>query len=146
MSKYDPLLDHLVHSKGVVEFQFIDVEKVLGFPLPASARRYAAWWSNSGGTHVQAAAWLEAGYRTEDVNIEQEKLRFVPDRQSGMGEMKQDGYKYSGAASSKLDLPAKKSGRHPLFGVWKGLVTLVPGYDYAKPAFDEWKELYGDEE
>ena len=25
---------------------------------------------------------------------------------------------------------------HPLFGVWKGKVTLLPGYDYTKPAFE----------
>ena len=143
MSKYQPLFDHLRRSKGTLDFQFSDVEEVLGFPLPPSARRYAAWWSNSGGTHVQASAWLDAGYRTEDVGIEQEKLRFVPDGLGGMGEMKQQTYKSS--ASATPEKQAEKSGRHPLFGVWKGLVTLVPGYDYTKPAFDEWKDLYGDE-
>ena len=32
---------------------------------------------------------------------------------------------------------------HPLFGIWKGKVTLVPGYDYSKPAFDQDDELAG---
>ena len=90
-------------------------------------------------------AWLEAGYRTEDVSIENESLRFVPDHRSGMGEMKQEAYKSHGDATLKK-AAAKEPDPLPPFGVWKGLVTLVPGYDYTKPAFDEWKELYGEEE
>ncbi len=34
--------------------------------LPASARRYSAWWSNEReGTQVQAHAWMDAGWRVE---------------------------------------------------------------------------------
>jgi hypothetical protein len=30
---------------------------------------------------------------------------------------------------------------HPLFGVWKGLITIAPGVDLTEPAFPEWAEI-----
>lgn len=146
MSKYDPLLRHLSKSKGALEFSFDDLEEVLGFPLPGSARRHAAWWSNSGGTHVQAAAWLNAGYRTEDVSIPQGRVRFVPEHGSGFGEMKQSEYKAEAPPSTAVAKPKASAGkaRHPLFGVWKGKVTLDPNYDYTQPADPDWGKVYED--
>lgn len=45
-----------------------DIEKVIGDALPASAYRHAAWWANETGRHVQATAWLDAGFRVDEVD------------------------------------------------------------------------------
>lgn len=141
MSKYDPLLRLLQSSRGDVELAFGDIEEVLGFPLPASARRYAAWWSNSGGTHVQSVAWQSAGYRTEDVNLEQETIRFVPEHR-GFGEMKQTPLKPDGAQTQP---PAAKPGHHPAYGALKGMITILPGVDLTEPSYPDWKKLYDED-
>ena len=56
---------------------FGDVEDVLGFSLPLSARDHRPWWSNQrDGSHSHARAWLAAGYKTEDVNMEAQTVTF----------------------------------------------------------------------
>ena len=78
-SVYDPLREHLQDREEViVSLKFRDIEKVLGRPLPASARRHRPWWANERhGTHTHAQAWLEAGRRTEQVDMEHETVEFV---------------------------------------------------------------------
>ena len=47
MGVYDPLNAYLAkESDLVVRMSFAEVERVLGRPLPASARKHRAWWSN----------------------------------------------------------------------------------------------------
>ena len=56
---------------------FDEIDHVVG-GLPASARRYPAWWSNEReGTHVQAHAWMDAGWRVENVNLAAKRVRFA---------------------------------------------------------------------
>jgi hypothetical protein len=125
--------------------RFSDIEELLGFPLPRSARRHAAWWSNSGGAHVQSLAWMNAGYRTEDVDLEQETVRFVPEQSGGFGEMKQAPFPHKQQPQKPAPDPEKKPpARHPAWGVWKGLVTLDPNYDYTQPADPDWGKVYED--
>lgn len=144
MSKYEALARHLRGSAGRIEVNFEDVEEILGYPLPASARRHAAWWSNSGGTHVQSQAWLSAGYRTEQVDLVQERLVFVPDRvNGGFSEMAQAKFKRQEQTAQAEPLQAGQK-RHPAFGVWKGKVTLLPDYDYTQPADPDWGKVYED--
>lgn len=145
MSKYDALLKLLKGATGTVELSFEDIERTLGFQLPASARRYPAWWSNSGGTHVQAAAWMVAGYRTEDVNIAAGRVRFVPQYAAGFGEMKQMKFDPQ-AVVVKTEGKASSSGHHPAYGALKGLITIAPDVDLTQPAFEDWKSLYGETE
>jgi hypothetical protein len=78
MSKYSALRRHLERKASPsIEMTFDEVEKVVG-GLPASARRYSAWWSNEReGTHVQAHAWMDAGWRVESVNLTAERVRFA---------------------------------------------------------------------
>ena len=78
MSKYSALRRHLEGEVGPsVEMTFDEIDHVVG-ALPASARRYSAWWSNElDGTHVQAHAWMDAGWRVESVNLTAEKVRFA---------------------------------------------------------------------
>ncbi|MBA3811921.1 MAG: hypothetical protein H0X27_09855 [Caulobacteraceae bacterium] len=79
MSKYEPLKQWLRRRpESEVPLSFAEVEALLGFALPHSARRHAPWWANEArGSHVQAGAWLGAGWRTSRVNIGGEKLVFV---------------------------------------------------------------------
>lgn len=141
MSKYDPLFQHLDRSQGTVELVFADVEELLGFPLPASAYRHAAWWSNSGGTHVQSAAWQAAGYKTEQVDIGARTVRFVRDYQ-GFSEMKQAKI---GPGSGPSGQKALKGEHHPAYGAMKGMITILPGADLTEPAYPDWKKLYGED-
>ncbi len=55
---------------------FSEIEAILGFELPASARLHRPWWSNQGGGngHSQALAWGAAGWKTADVNMDDETL------------------------------------------------------------------------
>lgn len=78
MSKYDPLKDFLKsRPAGETPMSFPEVEKVLGFELPPSARQHPAWWSNNVGTHVNARAWREAGWKTSRVDLGSERVTFV---------------------------------------------------------------------
>ena len=77
--KYDPLFRHLA-ALDQAEWQtsFREIEAILGFDLPASARRYQAWWANQkgGSGHSQTRAWREAGWRTRDLNLVSETVVF----------------------------------------------------------------------
>ena len=78
-SKYDPLYDHLANNpETVIALSFSEVERILGFALPASARRYQAWWANEReGTHSHARSWLDASYKTQGVDLNAQAVRFV---------------------------------------------------------------------
>lgn len=76
-SKYEPLRRHLMGVAGErTRLSFGEIEQVLGFRLPSSARRYAPWWANTGGSHIQADAWMSAGWRTAQVDVPGEKVTF----------------------------------------------------------------------
>jgi hypothetical protein len=78
MSKYDPLRRYLADRRtDQAPMTFAEVEQVLGFPLPPSARAHAAWWSNNTGTHVGVRAWRETGWKTSRVDIGGERVVFV---------------------------------------------------------------------
>lgn len=78
-SKYDPLRVHLdARSEPSVRMTFVEIERVLGQPLPASARKYRPWWANEReGTHVHARSWLDAGRRTTNVDLNAGIVEFV---------------------------------------------------------------------
>ena len=76
--KYNQLYTHLRHQGGQEwSTTFNEVEEILGFQLPNSARMHRSWWSNQdNGGHSQALAWQTAGWRVSAVNLEQESLTF----------------------------------------------------------------------
>ena len=78
--KYAPLYYHLMGRVGD-EWQvtFSEIEKVLDFRLPTSARLHRPWWSNQGeqGGHSHALAWEMAGWKTSQVDMSGERLIFV---------------------------------------------------------------------
>lgn len=79
--KYAPLYHHLLSAHPEPEWRttFGEVETILGFRLPGSARLHRPWWSNSkrGSGHSHALAWQAAGWRTRKVDIEAETLVFA---------------------------------------------------------------------
>jgi len=56
MSKYDPLRFHLTELKQKEwHATFKQLEEILGFTLPATARARPQWWANEeDGQHTQA--------------------------------------------------------------------------------------------
>ena len=74
--KYRPLTDHLEALSDATErMTFEQVEAVLGFSLPQSARTHQAWWANQ--DRGQSLSWLRAGFRTSAVSLEEETLTFL---------------------------------------------------------------------
>ena len=79
--KYALLHRHL-RARGGQEWRvsFAELEELLGFTLPESARVHRPWWSNQrNGSHGHALAWLVAGWKTRAVDLEHEMLVFERD-------------------------------------------------------------------
>jgi hypothetical protein len=78
MSKYDRLKVHLRGLTGNEwRASFTDIERVLGFELPSSARSYQAWWANqTAKPAVQTYAWMDAGWRTEELDLARDRVIF----------------------------------------------------------------------
>src|SRR5262245_40496789 len=77
MGKYTPLTDYLKEiNLDRVQMTFKEVEEVLQFSLPKSARTHRPWWANTRGSHVQSGAWLDAGFETENVSLDARRLVF----------------------------------------------------------------------
>lgn len=117
MSKYGPLRKHL-NSGAMTRWRaaFADVEAVLGFPLPRSAYAYPAWWSNDPTGHSHSRAWLNAGWKTEAVDLPNQQVTF---RKAARGEPIRGG-----------------RGRAPgrsLHGALQGVVQMVAGTDLTAP-------------
>ncbi|MFP4414513.1 helix-turn-helix domain-containing protein [Coleofasciculus sp.] len=76
-SKYQPLLEFLQQSnQAEVILTLAEIEEIMNDTLPDSARKKRAWWSNRSKGALQASAWMEAGYRVEDVDFEQQRVTF----------------------------------------------------------------------
>lgn len=74
--KYYKLENYLIQSENpVLTLSFSEVEKILGFALPSSAYMHRELWSNS-KSHPIALAWLNAGYRTEQVSLTEQTVVF----------------------------------------------------------------------
>jgi DNA-binding transcriptional regulator YiaG len=76
-SKYQPLLEYLRGSnQSEVSLTFSEIEALMQDILPDSARTKRAWWSNRAKGALQASAWMEAGYRVEDVDLDGQQVTF----------------------------------------------------------------------
>ena len=115
MSKYEPLsryLSSLSHKRHRISFG--EVERILKFKLPRSALTYPAWWSNDATGHSHAKAWLEAGWRTEEVDIAGRKVTLVRND----------------------DHPRPR--KTDPWGCMAGTVRIVPGTDLTAPTGETW--------
>lgn len=77
MSKYFPLQNFLIQLKDETKkISFSDIEKIIEFSLPKSARQYPAWWANQEHS-VQSSSWLKAGWITHDIDLINETVIFT---------------------------------------------------------------------
>lgn len=77
MSKYQGLSDHLAGQKGNEwRGSFDEVEKLLGAPLPKTARSSLAWWAND-PAKAQSKAWTGAGWQVMDVDTKAGTVTFL---------------------------------------------------------------------
>lgn len=79
--KYTPLENYLCDlrvNQSEVTLSFEQIERILNDKLPPSASQYRAWWENEvEGSHIQARAWMDAGWKVETVQRREEWARFV---------------------------------------------------------------------
>lgn len=123
MGKYEPLSRLLSRRDASrVRVSFVEIEKELGFKLPRSAYEYEAWWSNNETGHSHAKAWLEPGWRTEDIDLLGKKVTFA-------------------RASAPSSERARR--QNDPWGCMVGTVTLMPGTDLTAPAETEWNAEKG---
>lgn len=77
--KYQRLYAYL-HSLQAQEWRtsFGEIEAVVGFQLPPSARLHRPWWGNQkrSNGHSHALAWSVAGWETAEVDMDAETLLF----------------------------------------------------------------------
>jgi hypothetical protein len=136
MSKYQPLEDFLnAASTNEVPMTFGEIESIIEAPLPPVARKHRAWWSNNPSNSVITKAWLDAGYKTERVDMAGERLVFrkVADQPQGVAE--------APAAAFK---PAAKQGFATRFQMaFEGTLTLAPGFDPTEPTGEVWEAEQG---
>ncbi|MEJ2626364.1 MAG: hypothetical protein P8Z80_18150 [Pseudolabrys sp.] len=134
MGKYEPLTKFLRDQPTErVSMTFAEIERVVGFKLPRSASEHRAWWSNNPSNSVMTKAWLEAGYQSEQVDMENRKLVFI----------RAAGAKSAGGSSGTGDPNAPKP--RSLYGWLEGSVRTMPGVDLTEPVDPEWgKRIYGE--
>lgn len=135
MSKYEPLTVHLRGSDQTsVTMTFAAIERIVGAKLPPSAYKYRAWWSNNPTNSVITHAWLDAGYKTANVDMPGRKLvfrKFLPDEPSP--EIVDGRHVQDNAAEAVAVWVFSR-----VFGALKGTVTVAPGTDLTSPIGEEW--------
>lgn len=125
MSKYQALGDYLKHQRReTVPMTFGEIEKLTGTKLPPSSR-YRAWWSNNDFNSVLTKVWIEAGFKSEQVDMERRKLVFRRVRKPTV----------TAEAASATEKPF-----HPLYGLMPGLIRIMPGTDLTQPADPDWAD------
>lgn len=76
-SKYYPLFEHLRSAdQPEITLTISAIEALIDGVLPATAWRQKAWWSNRSKGALQASAWINAGYHTENINLQQQTITF----------------------------------------------------------------------
>jgi hypothetical protein len=126
MGKYEPLQSYLAAERAEeVPMTFAEIERVIGQSLPPAAFNHRPWWSNNPSNNVMTKAWLNAGYKTERVDMDGRKLIFV--RATG------------GKLSSKPSPPSEGidilAHIDELLG---GSVTIPEGVDIMAPIGEVW--------
>ena len=76
-AKYRGLTEYLLQSnQTIVTLSYSQLEDILGFPLPETARKFKqSYWANT-ETHSYASSWLAVGYKTR-VNADSNSVTFI---------------------------------------------------------------------
>ena len=125
---------------------FADIERVTGIKLPPKAQLHRAWWSNSPSNNVMTKVWLDAGFRSEQVDMASKKLIFKRVRppnshHGGPAASSPPGGLDESQRGFKHEATTPMPRRHPLIGALKGWLIIEPGYDLTQPAMPEWADL-----
>jgi len=121
---------------------FADIERITGVELPPKAQLQRAWWSNNPSNNVMTKIWLDAGFRSEQVDVGGRRLVFsraVPPSEApyGFSEPQAEFTYETKPAGPQFRTPR----RHPAFGALKGMLRIESGTDLAEPAFPEWTDI-----
>jgi hypothetical protein len=141
MSKYEPLRAYLNRGTAArIVMTFDEIEHVIGSRLPESALLHEAWWANEkNGSHVQARAWLEAGYRTAEIDKSGRKLTFRRIRRPDPAASDD----FPGMAEEgRAFVHAAERDDHPMFGALKGLLRIAPDCDLTRPALPDREKRF----
>jgi hypothetical protein len=123
MSKYDPLKSFLVtRQTQEVPMSFHDIEALIHAPLPPVAFKHRAWWSNNPSNSVMTRAWLDAGYKTERVDMDGRKLVF---RRAEIGP-------FLGASPGPTNIVERVQ------AALRGTVHIPDGIDITAPTGEVW--------
>ena len=126
MSKYEPLTHFLESSKQArVELTFRDIEKIIDADLPPSTYKHRALWSNNPQNHVMTQAWLSAGYESEEVDMQAQRVVF----------------KRTKRVSAKTQAASGEELLAQLMGCMKGTVQIPDGIDIMEPVELEWNAM-----
>ena len=76
MGKYEPLTRYLKDfPRDSWDASFEEIERILEFELPPSARRHNSWWANTTrGNHSQSKGWIEAGWGVRVIDRHKRKV------------------------------------------------------------------------
>jgi hypothetical protein len=131
VSKYAALGQYLRQQmQGEVRITFAEIERITGSSLPPSALKHRPWWSNNAKNSVMTRVWMDAGFRSAQVDMEGRKLTFRRVRPNRPDETEPAG-----------SMPTPSQRRHPLFGALKGLMRIMPGTDLTRPADPDWGKV-----
>lgn len=123
MAKYGALGAYLKRQhREMVPLTFSEIEKITGTKLPPSARKHRPWWSNNPHNSVMTKVWLDAGFASEQVDMQSRKLVFRRIHKPKASENE-------GAGETPF---------HPLCGLMAGLLRVMPGTDLTQPADPDW--------
>lgn len=123
MGKYDPLKAFLQSTDAEeVALNFDEIEALLGAALPAS-QRHPAWWSNNPSNNPMTRTWLDAGYRTEQLDVGARKVVFRRAKPEDPGGARRSGV---GGAVARF--------RAALIGT----VRVAPGVELSEPTGEVW--------
>ena len=137
MSKYDPLATHLRGSgQAFLPMTFDNIEDIIGTKLPSSAFKHRAWWSNNPANSVITHAWLDAGYKTADVDMPRRKLVFRKSVQDEPSPGTSGGQQLQG--KSRASEAASAGFYTRVFGALKGTVTITAGTSLTSPVGEVW--------
>lgn len=173
LRKNAKLLDELVKFReGLVSegspaglATFNQIEEWAGMPLPPSAYKHRAWWSNNDGNFSNSLKpWDLARLSTADVDMQKktvwlrlstkdaERARMNSPATTPVLERLRAAQRTRELSSAALPVPAGLSDvpapfvgqtngdQHPLRGALKGTLRIVAGTDLTKPADPDWAD------